>query len=189
VVLGRTLLAEAVLTSAFLGVCAAVVFVMGWRASGSILIPLLVALMQIAMAPRFYNYPKLLAYAMAIPALWWYIDRPDRRRLAVLALVGVLAFLLRYDHGVYVGVTPPEHQALMIDRTLRYRVPIAITVAEPEYTADYVNSFPALTNMLRREYREVATEDFGRGFRFRVLIRQGLTPTRTYQPYRLPCFS
>jgi len=581
VVLGRTLLAEAVLTSAFLGVCAAVVFVMGWRASGSILIPLLVALMQIAMAPRFYNYPKLLAYAMAIPALWRYIDRPDRRRLAVLALVGVLAFLLRYDHGVYVGVTailavalawrldvrrmatdiallaamafaliapylvfvqlnggvvehfqsfvryatqtasrtayrpvdmsfdwsqpfvrrvatrrdgprinvrwvagiapaqrtareealglvepdpiradivkyalmdtskarlaaivtdaaiadtsgidrdtfvindpfythvptpgerlaafvhsvrilpgifrpvnaapfllhlmhliplaalilvlaggagsatmgagrqstakivvlviltvliersflrgnlpsrladvtepvgiltcwvaaamllrpsrwgrwlaagalltvlvasaasvealenvsgqlrqagmasgdvrdraagvytlltaqPPvdawpadtvgmealaryvrsctaptdrvlavgylpelffmasrefaaghvwiqpgffntaEHQALMIDRTLRYRVPIAITVAEPEYTADYVQSFPALTNMLRREYQEVATEDFGRGFRFRVLIRQGLTPTRTYQPYHLPCFS
>jgi hypothetical protein len=82
-----------------------------------------------------------------------------------------------------------EHQALMIDRTLRYRVPIAITVAEPEYTADYVQSFPALTNMLRREYQEVATEDFGRGFRFRVLIRQGLTPTRTYQPYHLPCFS
>jgi len=104
VFLGRTLLAEAVLTSAFLGVCAAVLFVMGCRASGSIVIPLLVALMQIAMAPRFYNYPKLLAYAMAIPALWWYIDRPDRRRLAVLALVGVLAFLLRYDHGVYVGI-------------------------------------------------------------------------------------
>jgi len=104
VLLGRTLRAEAVLTSAFLGVCAAVLFVMGCRASGSILIALLVALMQIAMAPRFYNYPKLLAYAMAIPALWWYIDRPDRRRLAVLALVGVLAFLLRYDHGVYVGI-------------------------------------------------------------------------------------
>ena len=81
------------------------------------------------------------------------------------------------------------HQALMIDRILSYRVPIAVTVAEPEYTADYVKSFPALTNMLHREYQEAATEDFGRGFRFRILIRQGITPTRTYQPSHLPCFS
>jgi hypothetical protein len=119
---------------------------------------------------------------------------PTDRVLAVGYLPELFFMASRQFAAGHVWIQPrffntAEHQALMIERTLRYRVPIAITVAEPEYTADYVPSFPALTNMLRREYQEVATEDFGRGFRFRVLIRQGLTPTRTYQPYHLPCFS
>ncbi len=102
--MGHTLFAEAVLTMGMLGLCAALLFVMAWRASGSMPLALAVALIQIAMAPRFYNYPKLLAYAVAIPAFWWYIDRPDRRRLALIALAGVVAFLLRHDHGLYVGL-------------------------------------------------------------------------------------
>lgn len=103
--IGRTLFAEALVTSALIGVSTALMFVMSWRATGSILIPLIIALLQIAMAPRFYNYSKLLAYAIAIPALWWYIDRPDRTRLFVVGAAAVIAGLLRHDHGLYVGLT------------------------------------------------------------------------------------
>ena len=95
---------EAMTTMAMLGLCTAILFVLAWRVSGSVVIALLVSLIQIAMAPRFYNYPKLLAYAIAIPILWWYLDRPDRRRLALIAVAGVIAFLLRHDHGLYVGL-------------------------------------------------------------------------------------
>ena len=102
---GPTLFAEALVTAGIIGFCTAVVFLMGWRASGSLVIPLLIALVQVAMAPRFYNHSKLLAYALAIPAMWWYIDRPDRRRLFVMAAAGVVAFLLRHDHGAYVGLS------------------------------------------------------------------------------------
>jgi hypothetical protein len=103
--IGRTLFAEALVTSALIGVSTAIMFVMSWRATGSILIPLIIALLQIAMAPRFYNYSKLLAYAIATPALWWYIDRPDRTRLCVVGAAAVIAGLLRHDHGLYVGLT------------------------------------------------------------------------------------
>ena len=80
-------------------------------------------------------------------------------------------------------------QQLMIQRIVAYRVPIVITVPEPEYTSEYVASFPALTTLLRTNYEEVDTIDFGRGFRFRVLSRRGLTPTRRYTFNGLPCFS
>src|SRR4051812_1688044 len=82
VVFGHTLFAEALTMAGLLGLCTAILFVLSWRASGSMLIALLVALIQVAMAPRFYNFSKLLAYALAIPAYWWYLDRPGRPRLA-----------------------------------------------------------------------------------------------------------
>ena len=103
--IGRTLFAEALVTSALIGVSTAIMFVMSWRATGSIVVSLIIALLQIAMAPRFYNYSKLLAYGVAIPALWWYIDRPDRPRLFVVGAAVVIAGLLRHDHGVYVGLS------------------------------------------------------------------------------------
>jgi hypothetical protein len=80
-------------------------------------------------------------------------------------------------------------QRLMIDRIRRYRVPLAVTVADPEYTDDYIPSFLRLTSLLATEYRLVDTIDFGRGFRFRVLARRDLMPTGTYRLDRLPCFS
>jgi hypothetical protein len=78
---------------------------------------------------------------------------------------------------------------LIVDRVARYRVPITVTVPEPEYTAEYVSSFPLLTKMLGENYREIGTIDFGRGFRFRILSRRDLTPTGSYTFNQLPCFS
>jgi hypothetical protein len=102
-VVGPNLFAEAVLTITLLAVSTTVLFVLAWRISGSVWVALVIALLQLAMAPRFYNYPKLLAYGVAIPALWAYVITPTRRRLVLVALAGVFAFLLRLDHGAYVA--------------------------------------------------------------------------------------
>ena len=103
-ILGPRLLSEALLAMTLLGVSAALLFLMAARASGSIVIALAVAVLQIAMAPRLYNYPKLLAYAVTIPALWAYIDRPTRPRLLAIAAALAFGFLLRHDHGAYLAV-------------------------------------------------------------------------------------
>src|SRR6185295_13710565 len=118
---------------------------------------------------------------------------PDDRVLA-LGYVPELFFMSarRFAAG-HVWIQPrffdsEADQALMIERIHRARVPIAITVPEPEFTTEYVASFPQLTSMLASEYREIATTDFDRGFRFRVLARRDLTPSGTFQPGQLPCF-
>lgn len=101
---GRTLLSELSLTTGILALCTVLLFLFALRLSRSYGCALVVALLQVAMAPRFYNHPKLLAYALAMPALWFYVDRPGRRRAWVLGVVGAIAFLLRHDHGAYVAL-------------------------------------------------------------------------------------
>src|ERR1051325_6410117 len=102
--LGRSLFAEAVLTITLLGISTALLFWLCWRATRQLSLSIATALIQIVMAPRFYNYPKLLAYAIVIPACWWYIDHPSRRRLTLMSASVAVAFLLRHDHGVYASI-------------------------------------------------------------------------------------
>lgn len=102
---GPTLLSEALLTIGGLALGAAIVF---WLVSGvtqSSTIGVLSACLVVLIAPRLYSYPKVLVFAVTLLALWTYVDRPSRARLAVLALTTVFAFLMRHDFGVYTGVT------------------------------------------------------------------------------------
>jgi hypothetical protein len=62
------------------------------------------AAIQTWLAPRFYNYPKILVYAAAIPLLWWFADRPGRWPRLWLAVVTAVAFLFRHDHAAFVAV-------------------------------------------------------------------------------------
>ena len=101
---GPTLLPAIALSLVLLAAATVVLFLLAERASGSIIVAAAVALIQLMMAPRFYNYPKVLAYAIGIPAVWWYMNNPGRRRLALVALAGATAFLLRHDHGAYMAV-------------------------------------------------------------------------------------
>jgi hypothetical protein len=101
---GPTLFSQFAISVAMIAVSTAILFLLAERASGSIPIALAVALMQVALSPRYYNYPKLLAYAVAISAIWYYIDRPTRGRLVLIGAAGALAFLLRHDHGIYVAL-------------------------------------------------------------------------------------
>lgn len=102
---GPTLLSEALLAIGGLASGAAIVFWLVSGATRSSAIGVLSACLVILIAPRLYSYPKVLVFAVALLAVWTYIDRPSRVRLAVMALATVFAFLMRHDFGVYVGVT------------------------------------------------------------------------------------
>jgi hypothetical protein len=100
---GRGTLSEIAFSVTLLAAGAVGVFLLSARAAGSIVTALLSTGIYVLLEPRLYNYPKILVYAAAIPALWAFADRPDRRRAALLAVVTVVGFLFRHDHGAFVG--------------------------------------------------------------------------------------
>lgn len=102
---GYRLLSEALVGGTGVGAAAVFTLFVARRASGSLIVGVVAALLQIATAPRTYSYPKVLVYAAGIAFLWHYIDRPHARRAAALAGLIVVAFLLRHDHGIYLALT------------------------------------------------------------------------------------
>jgi hypothetical protein len=102
VLLGRGAWAEAVLSFTLLSAGAALTCYLARRASGSPLVGVIAALVQIMIAPRLYSAPKIVLPLLAVWAFWRYADRPSRRSLAILALCTATAFLVRHDHGVYI---------------------------------------------------------------------------------------
>lgn len=101
---GHSLLAETVVVFAAIGVAAGLTFWLAWTTGVPVAWALLAVVFQVLMMPRSYSYPKLLVYAVAIAACWRLIDRPGIGRVLALAVVVVLAFLFRHDHGVFVGL-------------------------------------------------------------------------------------
>jgi hypothetical protein len=104
VLFGRGTLSEVTFSVTVLAVCAALTFWLCTEASGWIAAGLVGAAFHILLEPRFYNYPKILVYVLAIPLLWRFIERPSSRLAAWIAVVSVVGFLLRHDHGVFVGI-------------------------------------------------------------------------------------
>lgn len=102
--LSPTLFSEALLTIGLLAIGTAITFVLAARAARSVVLGLAGAVMITAIAPRLYSYPKILVFAVALLALWRWIEAPSYRRLALVALAEVFAFLMRSDFGVYFGV-------------------------------------------------------------------------------------
>jgi hypothetical protein len=103
-VIGRGAWAEILLAVTMLSIAAGLSYYAAERASGSILAAGAATLFQVALFPRFYNYPKLITYAFAIPVTWAVLDRPTLVRRAALAVITVLSLLLRHDHGVFIGI-------------------------------------------------------------------------------------
>jgi hypothetical protein len=85
--------------------------------------------------------------------------------------------------------TTDEERRVMLRRVQSHRVPIVLTSPEPEYTEDYVSSFPVLDAFLNDNYREVGTVDFGDRFNLRVLVRRTIKPVRDDPVMGLPCFA
>jgi hypothetical protein len=104
VLFGRGTLSELAFSTTMLSATAVITFLLATRASGSILAGLAACLLHVWLGPRFYNYPKVLTYAVAIPLLWRFADRPSASLRVWLAVVTVIAFLFRHDHGVFVGL-------------------------------------------------------------------------------------
>jgi hypothetical protein len=104
VLFGRGTLSELAFSTTVLSASAVVTFLLAARASGSIIAGLVACLLHVWLGPRFYNYPKVLIYAVAIPLLWRFADRPSAQLRVWLAVLTVMAFLFRHDHGVFVGL-------------------------------------------------------------------------------------
>ena len=104
VLFGRGTLSELAFSTTVLSASAVVTFLLATRASGSIIAGLAACLLHVWLGPRFYNYPKVLIYAVAIPLLWRFADRPSAQLRVWLAVLTVMAFLFRHDHGVFVGL-------------------------------------------------------------------------------------
>lgn len=103
-VMGRGTLSELQFSVTVLAACAAATFWLAARGSGSIVAGLVGAVFHILLEPRFYNYPKILVYVVAIPLLWRFADTPTAALRFYLALVTAVGFLFRHDHGVFVPV-------------------------------------------------------------------------------------
>ena len=112
---GRGTLSEIAFSSAMLALSAALICWLCGRASGWIVLGLVGALFFVCLDPRYYNYPKFLSYAAAIPLLWRFADAPGDRTRLWLAVVTVIAFLFRHDHGVFIAASLAALLLLMRD--------------------------------------------------------------------------
>jgi hypothetical protein len=116
---GYRLLSEALIIGIAFAAAAVLTFLIIRRASGSIVIAVVGALLEVAIAPRTYSYPKILVYAAGILLLWRYIDRPSPRRAVELGLATAVAFYLRHDHGLYLGLAVVTVMAMRAGRSIR----------------------------------------------------------------------
>ena len=104
-IFGRNLFAEAILVAVAFALAAALTVLAARRLSGSIMVAIAAALVEVAIFPRGYAYPKVLLYAAAPLVIWWYQDQPSSlARMAVVAVFVQIAFLFRHDHGLFIGM-------------------------------------------------------------------------------------
>lgn len=101
---GHQLLAEAILSVTLMSLGTALVFVAGVRLSKSVALGVLAAIFTAATLPRLYSYPKILIPAVALLAVWRFIDKPSRASLAAMCLATAMSFYFRFDHGLWVGI-------------------------------------------------------------------------------------
>jgi hypothetical protein len=104
VLLGDPLFAEAVLTCLAFALAAVLTAAAVRELTGSRLLALLAAVLEVAIVTRTYGYPKVLVYAAAFFLLQRYVTRPTKGRLFAMAAAIVVAFLFRHDHGIYLGI-------------------------------------------------------------------------------------
>ena len=97
-------LSEGLLTITALSIAAAALVLVVERVTGSLTAGVVAALFSVAMQPQLYNYPKVIAPAIALLLLTWHQARPSRARLAALAAWTTASFLFRYDLGLYIAV-------------------------------------------------------------------------------------
>jgi len=111
-VAGNTMAVEWALTATAFALGAACTVVAAQRLSGSLSIAILVTVLEILIYPRTYSYPKILAYAAGAWAMIALAARPSLRRVLLMAALIAVAFLLRHDHGLYIGLASAACVAL-----------------------------------------------------------------------------
>ena len=105
VLLGEGLRSELWVIAIAYGMAAALTYVVSLQVSGSATVAALGALLPVAVYPVSYSYPKLVAPALGLAAACWYCATPDTLRALLMAVAVAVAFLLRHDLGVFLGVS------------------------------------------------------------------------------------
>ena len=101
---GHSLIGEAILTVGAISIGAGLTCWLACRLTGRVWPGLVVGLLQIGIAPRLYNYPKIILTAAGILIAWRYVDRPSPARLYALSAIIAVGFLFRHDYAIYFGV-------------------------------------------------------------------------------------
>ena len=103
-VFGPTLFAEAVLVSCAFGLAAAMTLAAVLESGGSVGVALAATVLEVAVMPRSYGYPKVFLYAAAFLCFYRYVNRPGPLRLCAMVVAVAVAFLFRHDHGLFLAL-------------------------------------------------------------------------------------
>jgi hypothetical protein len=103
-IFGQRQLTEALLMAFAFGLGAVLTLRAGVALTGSIMLGVAAALIELLVYPRTYSYPKMVLYAIAAVSFLWYSSRPSHGRLVCLAALVACAALVRHDHGLYIGI-------------------------------------------------------------------------------------
>jgi len=95
---------EVLVVAIGVAVGAAATVVCGTWLARSVLVATGVALLQILASPRSYSYPKMLLYGIAGCVIVAVVSNATRARLLGAAGLTAVAFLMRHDHGIFIGV-------------------------------------------------------------------------------------
>ena len=104
VVLGEGLRSELILVALMFAVAASLTWLSAASLGRSLVVGTMAALVPVLAMPVSYSYPKLLAPAIGFLAGLGYSRQPTRLRLWLVAASIAIAFLLRHDLGMFVGV-------------------------------------------------------------------------------------
>lgn len=102
--IGHTLFAEALLVSAAFGIAAALTVITVFELTGSLPLALCAAVLEVAIFPRTYAYPKVLSTALNLWLICLFVRNPTVTRQTFMAAGTTIAFLFRHDLGVFVGL-------------------------------------------------------------------------------------
>jgi hypothetical protein len=114
--LGDSMAVEWFIVTTGFALGAAFTVVAAHRLSGSLTIALFLAALQLVIFPRTYSFPKMLAYGAAGWAMLVMAANPSNRRLIFTGALIAVAFLLRHDHGAYIGAASVVCVALATGR-------------------------------------------------------------------------
>jgi hypothetical protein len=151
-------------------------------------------LRQLSGTPPIARWPPSASGIIGLAQYVHACTRPDDR---VLTMAYVPQLLVLSARGFAGGVpwflpryfTDELTLQRMVPRIHDHRVPLAITAIEPDFSADYVPSFPSVAALLDREYRDLGVVDFGEQIRYNLFVRRDLQPSGSYGAQRLPCFA
>lgn len=79
-------------------------FVSMWQISKREWVAALFFLLALISLPRLYKYYIVLWPAFSLLTIWWYIDKPAPRSIALMGLATAITGLFRHDFGVFVAI-------------------------------------------------------------------------------------